>query len=149
MVERLLGSVLGRIESELLSPLIDRTFGLMYRAGMFLPPPPELEGGQIDIRFESPLAQQQRETGIAHYDQFFQRVATAMQLAGPQILDNFDMDVIIRNIYTEMGLDPNAKRGEVDVGGIREDRATQAAQAQILSAIQQPPGGGNTGGSPA
>ena len=146
MVERLLGSVLGRIESELLSPLIDRTFGLLYRAGMFMPPPPELEGGQIDIRFESPLAQQQREAGISHYDQFFQRIATVMQLAGPQLLDNFDMDVIIRGIYTEMGLDPNAKRGEVDVRGIREDRAAQAAQAQILSAIQQPPGGGNTGG---
>jgi hypothetical protein len=145
MVERLLGSVLGRIESELLSPLIDRVFGLMYRRGLLAPPPPELQDGQIDIRFESPLARAQRESRSQLYDQFVQRLAGLMQTFGPQVADNFDADSIARTIYTEMGLDPEAKLEELDVRRRREERAAIAAETNLLSTVQQPTGAGGNG----
>ena len=39
LMQRLLGPTLGRFQSEFLNPLIERVFGIMFRANAFLPAP--------------------------------------------------------------------------------------------------------------
>ena len=53
---RLLGPVLGRLQSELLKPLIDRAFNILLRKNMFTPAPEFLAGKDIEIEYVSPLA---------------------------------------------------------------------------------------------
>ncbi|NJL73012.1 MAG: hypothetical protein HC888_16430 [Candidatus Competibacteraceae bacterium] len=53
---RLLGPNLGRIQSEFLSPLIKRRFGLLQRAEQLPPPPEEIQGSAMRIEYVSPLA---------------------------------------------------------------------------------------------
>ena len=39
---RLMGPVVGRTQTELLGPMLQRVFGLLYRAGKLPPPPPHM-----------------------------------------------------------------------------------------------------------
>ncbi len=59
---RLLGPVLGRLQSELLKPLIDRCFALILRKNLFRPAPEFLSGKDIEIEYVSPLAKAQKST---------------------------------------------------------------------------------------
>lgn len=59
--ERILTSVLGRLQSELLEPLVERTFAILYRARVFPPVPKQLEGKNWRPVWTSPLARKQLE----------------------------------------------------------------------------------------
>jgi hypothetical protein len=39
LIRQLLGPVYGRFQAEYLQPLVERCFGIAFRAGVFLPPP--------------------------------------------------------------------------------------------------------------
>jgi hypothetical protein len=56
---RLLGPNLGRLQSEFLSPLIRRRFGLLLRAGQLPDPPAEIRGQCMTVDYVSPLARAQ------------------------------------------------------------------------------------------
>jgi hypothetical protein len=56
---RLLGPNLGRLQSEFLSPLIRRRFGLLMRAGLLPDPPAEIRGQSMSVDYISPLARAQ------------------------------------------------------------------------------------------
>ena len=53
---RLLGPVLGRLQSELLKPMIDRCFAILLRNNQFAQAPEFLSGQDIEIEYVSPLA---------------------------------------------------------------------------------------------
>lgn len=59
---RLLGPVVGRIEGELIGPLITRTFGILYRLKMIPEAPRALQGRDLVVNFVSPIAIAQRQT---------------------------------------------------------------------------------------
>ena len=58
---RLLGPVMGRLQSELLSPLINRVFGLLARQGKLPPVPEVLQNSDYSIEYVSPLARAQKQ----------------------------------------------------------------------------------------
>jgi hypothetical protein len=61
---RLLGPVLGRLQSELLKPLIDRVFAILLRNNMLPAAPEFLSGRDIEIEYVSPLAKAQKSTEL-------------------------------------------------------------------------------------
>jgi hypothetical protein len=135
MMQKLLGPTLGRLEAELLNPVIKRTFGIMFRAGAFLAPPPELdkyinEGGVLDIEYESPIARAQRSGDATAIQSVFEFVAPMVEMQ-PEILDNFDMDKIIRVLSDVRGIPMKVLRSAEDVEGMRQERqAMQEKQAK-------------------
>lgn len=78
---RLMGPHLGRVESEFLTPLIRRRFNILMRSGSFPPPPPELRGHDLQVRYESPMAKAQKSA---------EGVATMRFLEGAKALAEFD-----------------------------------------------------------
>ncbi|MEG3618982.1 portal protein [Magnetovibrio sp. PR-2] len=58
---RLLGATYGRLQSELLSPLIERAISVLRRRGEI--PAISVDGRTIDIDYKSPLAQRQSQNG--------------------------------------------------------------------------------------
>lgn len=56
----MLGPVLERLHTELLDPLIDRTFNILQRNGVLPVPPPELQNRELSVEYVSVLAQAQR-----------------------------------------------------------------------------------------
>ena len=57
----MLGPILSRFNNEVLNPFIGRIFSILSRAGVFPPPPQELQGTELNIEYTSMLARSQKE----------------------------------------------------------------------------------------
>jgi len=126
---RLLGPVLGRLQAELLQPLISRTFELML-ANKELPEAPEmLQGQNIDIEYVSPLAKAQKLTDL----QSTMRGLEVMMQMGEMapVGDYIDTDGLIKYIAEVTGMPAKIIKSEEEVAALREEQQQQAAiQAQ-------------------
>jgi len=135
LMQRLLGPTVGRNESELLNPLIERIFAILMRAssGRFqiLPPPPvilaRMGANEIDIEYEGPLARAQRMSEFAASQRLINLGAT-MYNVKPDILDNVDTDAAFRNAADVLGVPSKIIRSEEEVMKMREERARIQAQ---------------------
>lgn len=132
----MLGPVLERLESELLDPLIDRTFNIMLRAGLIPPAPEELQGQEIKVEYISMLAQAQKMVGTTAIEQF---TAFAGNLAAvfPDVLDNIDSDEMIQSYGNMLGIPAKMTRSQEMVAALRKIKQKQAAalaQQQQLAA---------------
>jgi hypothetical protein len=124
----LLGPVLERVQRELLSQVLETTFALAMENDVFPEMPTELEGGALQIRFISSLAQAQRSQDLAALGDFTQFAAGVAQVL-PYVADKVDGDAIL-DLYTNLrGVNPLVNRGQETVQQIRQQQA-QAAQQQ-------------------
>jgi hypothetical protein len=131
---RLLGPTLGRMESEFLNPLIQRTFNVMYRAGVIPKPPAEVldsiarGAGEIDIEYTGPLSRGQRINEVYAIERIYQ-LAQPIATVNPGVLDVIDADEAIRVAGEVLGAPERVVRDEKKVAAIREDRAEAQAEA--------------------
>jgi hypothetical protein len=136
LLQRLLGPTMGRQESELLNPLIERAFGIMYRHGALPKAPAVLTqgGADIDVAYEGPLAKSQRLSEVEGLERLQQYVAGAAQL-DPTIIDNIDFDEALRISADVLGVPSKILRSQADVQKLREQKqAAQQQQQQIADA---------------
>lgn len=100
-MQRNLGPMLGRVESEFARPVITRGFQLMLEAGLFHPLPPALlaasrnEPVALLIQYKGPLALAQRSSDITALQQFEESFDASLK-ADPQVADIIDWDELIR-----------------------------------------------------
>ncbi len=137
-MQRVLGPVLSRLNQELLSPLIVRSFKAMLRNGEFLETPQLLleRGIDIDITFVNQLARAQQIQDVNVIQQWVQSVMMIAQ-AKPEILDNLNADGIAKHIARVLGVPEVAIQND-DV--MEKDRAVRQQQQQAamgLAAAQQ------------
>ena len=70
-----LGPVVERLQSEFLNPIIERTYAILDRAGVFPPISDELaeqlNGQDVKIEYISPLAQAQKVSSLTSIEQYF------------------------------------------------------------------------------
>jgi len=133
LMQRLLGPTLGRFQSEFLNPLIERIFGIMYRAGALLPEPELLKGQQMDIEYVGPLARSQRMEESVAIERLYGLAMNVVQV-DPAIMDNINHDEAIRLRGKLLGVPKTILRSRDEVMEMREQRAEQQAQ---MAAMQQ------------
>ena len=130
----LIGPVVGRMTNTIQSVLL-RTYGILDRRLLFPPPPKEIQGEELAISFNSPLAKAQRQSelqGTQAWVQFLLQMSEAM----PSVLDGVDGDRV-RNVSRDLlGVDPTMERDEEDIKTIRSDRAKAQKQQQQLAMAQ-------------
>jgi hypothetical protein len=124
----MLGPVLERIEYELLSPIIDRTFSVMSRAGVLPPAPREVQGQNIDIEYVSMLASAQLAAATSGIERTLQ-IAGGLVGVDPSVMDNIDIDFAVQKYSTLMNNDPKMIRSPEALQAMRKQRQ-EAAQAQ-------------------
>lgn len=132
-----LGTAVGRINSELLDPLIDKTFEIAQRAGRMPEVPPVLaDGGDMRIEYVGPLAQiLKRNFSTQGITRSMEQVLPYAQL-NPEILDNINWDEMVGQLMIGNGMPQKAIRSKDEVAAIRQQRAqaqAQAAQAQQMN----------------
>lgn len=131
LMQKLLGPTMGRLESELLNPLIERVFDIMFRAGAFLPPPIAIgQYEHIDIEYEGPMSRAMRSTEVIAIQRTLQIIAP-FATANPEVLDWYDTDKIAQFAPTVTGMPSSLLRNQKEVDAIRAQRA-QEVQAQKL-----------------
>lgn len=135
LMQRLLGPTLGRFQSEFLNPLIERTFGIMLRAGALLPEPEIIQGQKIDVEYVGPLARSQRMEESVAIDRLYELAMNVVQV-DPSIMDNINHDEAIRLRGDLLGVPKIILRARDEVEELREQRQ-QAQQAKQQAEQQQ------------
>lgn len=131
----ILSPLLDSVHTELLRPLIDRGFELLFEAGRLPDPPPELEGQEMDVEFVSLLAQAQRALGANATDRWLNTLA-ALQQIDPAAADKLNVDSVIDDYAQMLGVNPNNVRTDEEVAEVRRARA-QAMAMQEQAAVQR------------
>lgn len=142
LIRQQLGPIYGRWQSEYLTPLLERCFGLAVRAGQLGQPPESLMGRDLQIKFQSPLARAQRLEDVVAIERFSAGAANMAQ-ANPDILDNIDFDAATRLYGQGLGVPAAVLRSADDLQAYREQKAQaiqQAQQQQQQMALQQKAG---------
>lgn len=131
---QLLAPTMGRIQAELLGPLVEREIDILSMAGVLPPMPPELirAGGNFKIEYQSPLNQAQRAgVGVAIM-QTIQSIAPLAQV-DPGVMQIFDLEKAARMVAEINGMPESLQRTKEELAVIKQ-QAAQAAQAQQLLA---------------
>jgi hypothetical protein len=127
---RLLGPILGRLQSELLRPLIDRAFAIALRAGALAKPPAALAGQALQVVYVSPIARAQRQTeaqGLLKLLEFSGPLAAV----APDVADNIDGDAALRHLWELFSAPQSVLRAPRKVA----ERRAQRQQAQDAAAL--------------
>lgn len=132
----MLGPVIERLDNEALNPLVDNAFDQLLMAGALPPPPPDLNGQQLEVQYTSVLAQAQRAVATNGVDRF---VGNLGQIATfkPGVLDNFNEDEWARSYSDMLGVAPNLIVPSNQVAIIRDQRAKAQAAAQQAAMLEQ------------
>ena len=133
---RILGPVLGRLQSELLQPLILRVFNIMLRNKLFKQAPEILANQEIDIEYVSPMA-------LAQKGQELQSLMRGLELFGQigqiaPVQDYIDENGLIKQIIRITGLPARMIKSDKQVAAIRDQRAAaQQQQMEMMQAMQE------------
>jgi hypothetical protein len=128
LIRQLLGPIYGRLQAEYLQPLIERCFGLAFRAGVFAPPPASLANREFSIRYISPLARAQKLEDVTAIERLHANIAQIAQVM-PEVLDLIDEDAAVRVLSDALGVPSKVVRKAADVDQLRQERAQQQQQA--------------------
>lgn len=127
----LLGPVIERTENEGLDEIIERTFAIMTRRGLFPPPPQGIQGAPITVQYISLLAEAQRAASTAAIERLLQLVG-GMVAVKPDAIDNLNTDELIETYADLLNVPPDLIRKTAEVIQIRQARAEQQQQAAAL-----------------
>ena len=133
----LLSPTMGRQQSEMLGPMIEREIDLLSQQGLLPPLPDALieADGEFDIEYDSPLSRSQRSEEAAGWLRTLEAaIAYANTTQDVSVLDHFDTDVIYPALGEINAMPASWTRGEDAVMAIREGRAQQQQQQQMLDA---------------
>ena len=132
---RLLGPVLGRLQSELLKPLIDRCFSILLRKNLFRPAPEFLSGKDIEIEYVSPLAKAQKSTEL-------QSIMRAIEIMGSlanvaPVFDHVNMDKLVRHLADIVGVPQKILKPQNQLNAERQQAEAQQQEMQQMQQLQQ------------
>ena len=132
---RLLGPVLGRLQSELLKPLIDRVFAILLRNNMLPQAPEFLSGRDIEIEYVSPLAKAQKSTEL-------QSIMRAVEILGSlanvaPVFDYVNFDNLVKHLADIVGVPQKILKSQSQVNADRQAQAQQQQEMQQMQQLQQ------------
>jgi hypothetical protein len=133
MIRQQLGPLYGRLQSEDLKPIVERCFGLAFRAGVFTQPPQSLGNREFTVRYSSPLARAQRLEDVSAMDRYEASVLAKLEL-NPEAGDMYDWDGADRERQDLVGV---PKKLTLDARATAKKRAEReaAAKAQQQQAL--------------
>ena len=129
MMQKVLGGVFGNIQAELLNPLVQRIFGIMFRNGQLQDAPEDLDEGEYDVKYTGPLAKAQtsaRATGIERLMNYLIVVGQMDQ----SVFDAVDMVKATLVLADQWDVPAEVTRGEAENAEIQQGRAQAQAEAQ-------------------
>jgi Bacteriophage head to tail connecting protein len=130
----LLAPSMGRQQSELLGPMIERELDILARAGQ-LPPMPEhmaKRGGMVDVEYVSPLNRAQRaEEGVAILNTI--QSITPLAQIDPTVMSIFDPEATARELAEINGVPAKVLRTPDQMKAMQD----QLAQANNMQGLLQ------------
>ena len=130
---RRLANPVQRLQQELLSPIITRTFNLLIRNGRMPIPPLELQGAGFGIEYIGELGLALRDQFAKSFQQFAGGVVLPLAEVFPEVTDILNMDRALPDIAKALGVKTEHISSDEEIVLKREARqqqqqAQQAAQ---------------------
>lgn len=132
LMQRLLGPTLGRLKTDMLDPMIQRTFNILYRAGKLPEIPPNLDIGEMDIEYTGPLPRAQQSDTAAAIEQWLMSTAQLAEIY-PDVLDLPDIDTAAREIAMLRGVPAKVLKDSAEIDKARKAKQQQAQMGQMAA----------------
>jgi len=127
----MLGPAIERIQNELLTIVINRTFGVMMRGGLLPNPPSYIKNNCLTISYISPFAIAQQASSTAPLERLATFVAS-IATSKPEVLDKINFDETITEYADALGCSPKLLLQNDQVALLREARARSQQQQSTL-----------------
>lgn len=150
---REIGAVFGRLETEYITPLVERAFWIVMRRSIkqnfegpmtFKPLPDSLQGQEVRFKFSSPIDRAKRQIEATQTQEWLFRVLELAK-ADPGAMDNVDIDAVIRIDAEAHDIPPAVIPSKEVVEQRRQERAQQQQTQQGLALAQQGAGAAKQG----
>jgi len=122
---RQMAPMLGRIQMELLGPMLSRSFQILARQGRIPPPPAGIPTNRLLVEYVSPAALAQYGTKLVNINQFTQALVPFAQV-DPTIMDVVNTDALAETL-AEL---TNVSRVIINEPEVIAEKRKQRAQAQ-------------------
>ena len=132
---RLLGPVLGRLQSELLKPLIDRVFSILLRNNMLPQAPEFLSGRDIEIEYVSPLAKAQKSSELQSIMRAIEILGTLANVA--PVFDYVNFDNLVKHLADIVGVPQKILKSQSQVNAERQEAQQKQQEMQQMQQVQQ------------
>jgi len=131
---RILGPVYANFEHSFLGEVVDIAWQVGMEGGLFSDPPEEIyeTDGTIEVEFNNPIARAQKAGDVEAIQLAINDMAPLAEI-DPSIFDRLDMDGLVDTIFDVRGVPAKAQRGEDEVAQIRQQRAQQAQEQQMMA----------------
>ena len=128
-----IGSAFGRLQTEVLIPILKRVVAILTRRGLIMPI--QLDGRDVDVKFTSPLARAQDGEDLLSLQQAIQFVANN---AGPELIaTSFKIEDFGSYVARKTGMASELVRSNAEKQQAIQAGAEASAAQQQMS--QQPP----------
>lgn len=133
----LLGPILTRLNTDLLDPLVSVYFSILYQDGAFPPPPQEMEGLPLGVKYASALhLEQVSATKMRGLIKVLDVVSMVAKMV-PSALDKFDADQTIDEVLAATPDSAAVILDDEKVAELRKQRAEREAAQQRMQAMTQ------------
>lgn len=130
-----IGSPIGRIQSELFTPTIERVVMLLLRNGKIPQPPPELQGQDFKVEYVGALSLA-LQSGEVEASQQWIGIVGEMEAIEPGVKDNINFDKAARRMGRTFGVNEEDIASEEERDEKREARRIAQEQQQLMQAAQ-------------
>lgn len=133
---RVLGPVLGRLQTEFLGPLIRRVFRIMVRSGELPDFPEGLTPDDLEVCYTSPVARAQKQyeaQGLSQVMEYLSPLVGSADAFG--IMDNFDTDRVARHVAELFNTPSDYLKPQEAVAADREGKQQTSAEAQTTQML--------------
>lgn len=132
---RLMGPNIGKIQAEMLEPIIVRVRNILSRKNALPPLPERLVNTSVELEYTSPLAKLQQS---ADSDALTRTINTMIPFiqSDPTIMDAIDSDKTMQHIAEINGLPASLMRTADEIAQIRQNRQMQQQAGQTAEALK-------------
>lgn len=131
----ILGTRIGRFQSEALNPIMDRVFNIESRAGR-MPEPPQIlmdmGGAPIEVDYMGPMAQAQKRSFEVQGIRAGMEFIALMSQVFPEARDVVNVDKAAVRGLDSMGFPVGAQNTPDEIRAIREQRQKDLAMQQMI-----------------
>ena len=149
LMQRLLGPTLGRLQSDFLDPMIERTFRILWRNDQLPEMPEGMPEAEFDVEYSGPMARAQRTDKVQSIEGYLMTVAGLGEMF-PEIQALVDQEATGRILAALKGAPVNilkdeaAFKKEMEEKKAKEEAMQQAAIAQQQGDAMQSSAAGQT-----
>jgi hypothetical protein len=133
---QMMSPILGRLQSELLGPRLERTYRILLRQDLIPPAPPSLESRTLMIEYVSPAAKAQVARKGINIRRFTEELLPLAQV-DPSIMDAIHPDRYVEQMAIIQDVSRKVLRTPEELEEIRAQRSEQQ-QAATMAAVAEP-----------